>query len=59
MTPQQFKEIRKKMKLTQAQMAAWLYHFDGRIIRYWESGQSKIPGSVKKCLELAGFLAID
>lgn len=56
MTPQQFKAIRIKMKLTQSQMAAWLKLSDGRIIRSWESGQSRIPGSVEKCFELAGFL---
>lgn len=53
MTPQEFKQIRIQMKLTQSQMAAWLKLSDGRIIRSWESGQSRIPGSVEKCFELA------
>ena len=55
MTPAEFKAIRIKMKLTQSQMAEWLYLSDGRVIRNWESGKFKIPGSVVKCLELAGF----
>lgn len=55
MTPQELKQIRIQMKLTQSQMAAWLKLSDGRIIRSWESGQSRIPGSVEKCFELAGY----
>lgn len=56
MTPQQFKAIRIKMRFTQSEMAAWLKLSDGRIIRSWESGQSRIPGSVEKCFELVGYL---
>lgn len=55
MTPQEFKAIRIQMKLTQSQMAEWLKLSDGRVIRSWESGQYQIPGSVIKCLELAGY----
>lgn len=55
MTPSQLKQIRIEMKLTQSEMAAWLKLSDGRIIRAWESGQAKIPGSVEKCFELAGY----
>jgi len=53
MTPAEFKAIRIKMRLTQSQMAEWLYIKDGRTIRAWESGKNPIPGSVIKCLELA------
>lgn len=60
MTPEQFKAIRTKiMKFTQSEMAAWLKLSDGRIIRFWESGQSRIPGSVEKCFELAGYLEME
>ena len=56
MTPQEFKQTRIEMKLTQSQMAAWLYLSDGRIIRSWESGASRIPGSVVKCFELMSMI---
>ncbi len=56
MTPQQFKQIRIKMKFTQSEMAAWLFVADGRTIRAWEAGKYKIPGTVIKCLELAGHI---
>lgn len=56
MTPQQFKAIRIKMKLTQSQMAEWLHVSGWKIISSWESGRYKIPGSVRKCFELAGYL---
>lgn len=54
-----FKAIRKEMGLTQQQMADWLYVSDARVIRYWESDTYRIPGSVIKCLELAGYLPVD
>ncbi len=53
MTPEQFKIIRKEMKLTQKQMAAWLYTNERRI-RAWEKGENPMPGSVRRCFELAG-----
>lgn len=56
MTREQLKAIRIKMKLTQSEMAEWLHVSDGRIIRAWEAGEYKIPGSVQKCFELAGYL---
>jgi DNA-binding transcriptional regulator YiaG len=58
MTPQEFKAIRIKMKLTQSEMATWLHLKSSRIIRYWESGQVEVPGSVVKCFELAKMLEI-
>lgn len=56
MTPDQLKQIRIKMQLTQSEMAEWLHVSSGRIVRAWEAGEYKIPGSVKKCFELAGYL---
>lgn len=55
MTKEQLKQIRKDMQLTQSELAEWLKQAGGgRIIRAWESGENKIPGSVIKCFELAG-----
>jgi DNA-binding transcriptional regulator YiaG len=55
LTPMEFKGIRLRMGFTQLEMAEWLYLPSGsRVIRAWEAGKYKIPGSVKKCFELAG-----
>ncbi len=56
MTPSELKAIRKQMKLTQSQMAAWLHVSGDRLIRRWESGECKIPGNIVKCFELAGII---
>jgi len=56
MTPEQLRTIRIKMKLTQSEMAEWLHLSGDRIVRAWEAGEYKIPGSVEKCFELAGYI---
>lgn len=56
MTQHELREIRIRMKLTQQEMAEWLYAKNGRLVRAWEAGEYKIPGSVQKCFELAGYL---
>lgn len=56
MTPEQLKQIRIQMRLTQSGLAKWLYLCNGRTIRAWEAGEAKIPGSVRKCFELAGYI---
>lgn len=51
MTPKQFKNIRKKMGLTQPQMAEKLGKKE-RMIRNYELGSHEIPETVKKLLKL-------
>lgn len=46
------------MKFTQSEMAEWLHLSSDRIVRAWEAGTYKIPGSVQKCFELAGKLCL-
>ena len=59
MTPQELKAIRIKMKLTQSEIAEWLHVSSSRLIRAWEAGEYKIPGSVVKCFELIDMLDKD
>ena len=42
MTPEQFKQHRESLNLTQQQLAD-LWGNDARTIRRWESGQTNIP----------------
>ena len=54
MTPLEFKEIRKQMKMTQKQMANFLCKYVRTIQRY-EEGKYKIPPLVKKILTHPSF----
>lgn len=51
MTPQQLKEWRKDMKLTQPQ-AAELVKVSLRTWKYWEAGEKSPPGMLEILLKL-------
>jgi len=50
MTPQEFKQIRINLKLSQQSMAEYLGIKSGRTIRAWESGERLVPMWVIKRL---------
>lgn len=50
MAPEQFKQNRIKLKLTQSQMAERLGIKSGRTIRAWEAGERAIPEYIIKSL---------
>lgn len=52
MTPKNFKTLRKKLSLTQAEMAKYLGGYSIRAIQSWEAGARKIPQGVAKILEI-------
>lgn len=52
MTPATFNRIRKKLGMTQTQLAAVLRIEDIRTIRRWEKGQRAISGPVSFLMEL-------
>lgn len=47
MTPAEFKEARKRLGLSQAEMAEFLRLSDGRAVRFYESGQREISGPIQ------------
>ena len=47
MTPEQFRDARIKLGLSQNEIAADMGIHDGRTVRRWEHGQRDIPGSVE------------
>ncbi len=51
MTPQEFKQKRKELNLTQKQFAKELGLQNDRHIRYIESGQRELKGVLLKCFE--------
>ena len=51
MTPQQFKQIRKDLKLTQAELALMVGRKQ-RMVRNYELGSHKIPVIVVKLMRL-------
>jgi len=51
MNPEQFKQTRKKLNLTQKKLAEELGLQDARHIRYIESGQRELKGVLLKCFE--------
>lgn len=52
MTPANFKRIRKKLDLTQTQLAAILRIEDIRTIRRWETGERPVSGPASYLMEL-------
>jgi DNA-binding transcriptional regulator YiaG len=54
MTPEQVKQIRAELGLTQLQLGQWLM-LDGKqpdhTVRMWEIGRYPVGGPVKVCLE--------
>lgn len=52
MTPEQFKEARNKMGVSQDKMAALLGLNSGRAVRAYELGERKISGPVMKLMEI-------
>jgi len=55
MTSQELKTIRKKLGLTQREIAFWMNprakHM-GREVRRWESGENTIPGYIETILRM-------
>jgi DNA-binding transcriptional regulator YiaG len=47
MTPAQFIAARKRLGLSQAEMAKFLRLSDGRVVRFYESGQREISGPIQ------------
>ena len=52
MTPETFKCIRKKLGMTQTQLAAVLRVEDIRTIRRWETGERPVSGPASYLMEL-------
>lgn len=52
MTPETFKRIRKKLGMTQTQLAAVLRVDDIRTIRRWEKGERPVSGPASYLMEL-------
>lgn len=52
MTPAEFKAIRVRAGLTQAQLATFLRISDKRTVRYWETGERPVTGPVSLLMEL-------
>ena len=49
MTPEQFKQIRSNLGITQKQLAEWLKS-SLRSVQRWESGERAISGPVMVCM---------
>jgi len=47
MTPAEFKEARKRLCLSQAEMAEFLRLSDARVIRFYEAGAREISGPIQ------------
>lgn len=52
MTPKQFKEARKKLGLSQSQMAVALRLNSARAVRAYELGEREISGPISKLMEI-------
>lgn len=46
MTPQEFRDARLRLGLSQKEMASNLGVHDGRTVRRWEAGDRRIPGEI-------------
>lgn len=46
MTPQEFRDARIRLGLSQDEMASDLGVHDGRTVRRWEAGERRIPGEI-------------
>lgn len=46
MTPQDFRDARIRLGLSQDEMASDLGVHDGRTVRRWEAGERRIPGEI-------------
>ena len=51
LSPAEIREIRQKLNMTQARLAAVL-GVSIRAVRYWEAGSRRIPGPVNALLRL-------
>jgi DNA-binding transcriptional regulator YiaG len=51
MTPAEFLAARKRLGLSQDEMAKFLRLSDGRNVRYYEAGQRQISGPITLCIE--------
>jgi DNA-binding transcriptional regulator YiaG len=49
MTPQEFKQLRKRVFTTQEKCAEWI-HYDTRQVKRWEAGHAPIPWIVQKLI---------
>jgi DNA-binding transcriptional regulator YiaG len=47
MIPAEFKTARKRLGLSQAEMAKFLRLSDGRVVRFYESGQRDSSGPIQ------------
>ena len=52
MTPDEFREARRKLGLSQQQLAELMCVQSGRTIRRWENGERDIPGPAQVLLAL-------
>ena len=52
MTPEQFKENRKSLGMSQRELARALGGVNERTLRRWETGEIDIPGPVQRLLRL-------